>query len=64
MKLENILLTENATIKFCDFGSSKVIKNPVDKCGTQSKIVKSSPFVTSRYYRGPELILGKTDYDY
>lgn len=54
LKPENILITENEEIKICDFGSSKIINNDSH----------STPYITSRYYRAPELILGKSNYDY
>ena len=53
LKPENVLFTEDEQVKICDFGSSKCIKEK----GT------STPYIVSRYYRAPELILGKTDYN-
>ena len=53
LKPENILFFQDENVKICDFGSSKFIK---DKKA-------STPYIVSRYYRAPELILGKTDYD-
>jgi glycogen synthase kinase 3 beta len=50
---ENILLSEGGIIKICDFGSSKVL----DPAG------KNTPYIVSRYYRAPELILCVTKYD-
>ena len=72
LKPENILLTNDEEhIKICDFGSSKIIqKTPFDDnemkdiyedcCPVK---IKSTPFTVSRYYRAPELFLGKCDYD-
>lgn len=40
-------------IKICDFGSSKEI----DKTG------KNTPYIVSRYYRAPELLMCDTNYD-
>lgn len=40
-------------VKLCDFGSSKVIN-------TQGL---NTPYIVSRYYRAPELILCLTKYD-
>ena len=54
LKPENILLTKDENIKLCDFGGSKFIK----------KNTKSSPYIVSRFYRAPELILGKLNYNY
>ena len=53
LKPENVLLTQDEKIKICDFGSSKRI--------TDKSI--STPYIASRYYRAPELILGKCNYN-
>ena len=53
LKPENVLFTEDERVKICDFGSSKMI--------TENS--HSTPYIVSRYYRAPELILGKNDYD-
>ena len=47
------MLTKKGVIQICDFGSSKVL----DKSG------KNTPYIVSRYYRAPELIMCVTDYD-
>jgi glycogen synthase kinase 3 beta len=52
LKPENVLLSKDGIIKICDFGSSKVI----DPNG------KNTPYIVSRYYRAPELILCLTKY--
>lgn len=52
MKPENVLLSEKGEVKICDFGSSKII----DQDG------KNTPYIVSRYYRAPELILCLTKY--
>ncbi len=52
LKPENILYNNNGIVKICDFGSSKIL----DKEG------KNTPFIGSRYYRAPELILAITNY--
>ncbi len=52
LKPENVLLSEKGEVKICDFGSSKVI----DSEG------KNTPYIVSRYYRAPELILCLTKY--
>jgi serine/threonine protein kinase len=41
-------------VKICDFGSSKFIHK--DK-------TKSTPYIVSRYYRAPELLLGCNGYE-
>ena len=53
LKPENVLLTDDEQIKICDFGSSKCIKEDTT----------STPYIVSRYYRAPELILGKNNYN-
>lgn len=48
LKPENILVNRDTNVvKICDFGSSKYI----DQNG------KNTPYIVSRYYRAPELIL-------
>lgn len=53
LKPENILL-KDGSIRICDVGSSKVL----DK-----KTHLNTPYVVSRYYRAPELILACKFYD-
>lgn len=53
IKPDNILVTENnLVLKLCDFGSASPI--------TDNEI---TPYLVSRFYRAPEIILGLT-YDY
>jgi serine/threonine protein kinase len=52
LKPENILLKDNQ-VKICDFGSSKFL---------DEKDWKNTPYVVSRYYRAPELILATNRY--
>ncbi|CAD8186337.1 unnamed protein product [Paramecium octaurelia] len=52
LKPENILV-KDGKIKLCDFGSAKQL-NP-------STI--NTPYIVSRFYRAPELLLGVTEYD-
>lgn len=53
LKPENILFTEDDRVKICDFGSSKFIYEDT----------KSTPYIVSRYYRAPELLLGMNNYN-
>lgn len=53
LKPENILLKRNQ-VKICDFGSSKFL---------DEKEFKNTPYVVSRYYRAPELILASCKYN-
>ena len=40
-------------MKICDFGSAKKVVEGEN----------STAYITSRYYRAPELLIGKKDYD-
>ena len=52
LKPENILRTDKEVVKICDFGSAKIIKPDTD----------NNPYIVSRYYRAPELILANNRY--
>jgi serine/threonine protein kinase len=65
LKPENILLTSNGKIesdplslvvKIADLGATKVLDLSEKRMNT--------PYVVSRYYRSPELILGSHYYDF
>lgn len=59
LKPENILTsTENGklTVKIADLGTSKKLLQSTPRMNT--------PYVVSRYYRAPELILGNKYYDW
>ena len=51
LKPENILKTENGVIKICHLGSAKMLDEKLN-----------TPYIVSRYYRAPELILACSDY--
>ncbi len=62
LKPENILFTKDEKVKICDFGSSKIIEYKM--IGKKKvSITHSTPYIVSRFYRAPELIFGKYDYD-
>lgn len=52
LKPENVLISSEGVVKICDFGSSKYINEDG----------KNTPYIVSRYYRAPELILCVTKY--
>ena len=52
LKPENILMNKEGVVKICDFGSAKVL----------SPNGLNTPYIVSRYYRAPELILACSDY--
>jgi serine/threonine protein kinase len=54
LKPENILKTSTDYVKIADFGSSKFLDN----------FAKNTPYIVSRYYRAPELLLCVTNYNY
>ena len=55
LKPENILL-KDGNVRICDVGSSKMIDFSEKRLNT--------PYVVSRYYRAPELILASNRYDF
>ena len=48
---ENILINDQGIVKICDFGSAKILNAKTN-----------TPYIVSRYYRAPELILACSDY--
>lgn len=52
LKPENILI-KDGEVKICDLGSSKVLDDVT---------FMNTPYVVSRFYRAPELILGTNRY--
>lgn len=55
LKPENILL-KAGTVKICDLGTAKKLDMNFTRMNT--------PYVVSRYYRAPELVLGSQWYDH
>ncbi|XP_075892754.1 cyclin-dependent kinase-like 1 isoform X3 [Nelusetta ayraudi] len=53
VKPENILLTKTGVIKLCDFGFARILTGPEDDY---------TDYVATRWYRGPELLVGDTQY--
>lgn len=44
-------MNEEGIVKICDFGSAKILDEKLN-----------TPYIVSRYYRAPELILACSDY--
>jgi len=44
-------MNDDGVVKICDFGSAKIIDSKLN-----------TPYIVSRYYRAPELILACSDY--
>ena len=78
LKPENILFNpDDKVVKLCDFGSSKMIYSKKSNSNEEllsenensdgyyscNVTTKSTPYIVSRYYRSPELILGCSSYD-
>jgi len=54
IKLDNILVTSNFTqVKLCDFGSAILISESLHEINSNP-----TPYLVSRFYRAPEIILG------
>lgn len=54
LKPDNVLLDEGKNVKICDFGSSKAM----EKGG------RHIPHIVNKYYRAPELLCCRADYDF
>lgn len=50
-------MNADCTLKLADFGLAKVFKNGVDHCGANI-----TDYVTTRWYRAPEVLSGWTTY--
>lgn len=58
IKPENLLIKDDTTIKLCDFGFARKMKYNEKK-----KIYeKMTEYITTRWYRAPELLLGQGNY--
>lgn len=60
LKPRNLLVNSNCDLKICDFGLARTMINPQGK----QKVDVLTDYVTTRWYRAPELILSWTDYNY
>eukprot|EP00914_Ancora_sagittata_P025537 GHVO01050624.1.p1 GENE.GHVO01050624.1~~GHVO01050624.1.p1 ORF type:complete len:461 (+),score=55.48 GHVO01050624.1:873-2255(+) len=54
IKTTNLLYSNSGVLKICDFGSSRKFADPIEPYSRN---------VVTLWYRAPELLLGKTDYD-
>lgn len=59
VKPENILISSEDIVKLCDFGFARLMLSP-DSFLSGSKY---TDYVATRWYRAPELLVGKTDYN-
>ncbi len=53
VKPENVLISKQGSVKICDLGFARTI--PSNRVMTD--------YVATRWYRPPELLIGKNDYD-
>jgi len=53
IKPENLLISRNGTLKLCDFGFARTLAGPG---------ARYTDYVATRWYRGPELLTGDTQY--
>jgi cyclin-dependent kinase-like len=55
IKPENMLLSKNGVLKICDFGFARTLM--------KSENNKFTDYVSTRWYRAPELLVGDTAYN-
>lgn len=53
VKPENVLISKQGSVKICDLGFARTMPN--------NKVM--TDYVATRWYRPPELLIGKDDYD-
>ncbi|CAG0892951.1 unnamed protein product [Darwinula stevensoni] len=53
VKPENVLVSKSGVLKLCDFGFARLFPKPGESC---------TEYVATRWYRGPELLVGDTKY--
>ena len=56
IKPENLLISVNGVVKLCDFGFARGVK--------QDKNFIYTDYVSTRWYRAPENVLGSRSYNY
>jgi cyclin-dependent kinase-like len=54
IKPENMLLSKNGVLKICDFGFARTL--------VKSENARFTDYVSTRWYRAPELLVGYTQY--
>lgn len=54
IKPENMLLSKNGVLKICDFGFARTL--------LKSESAKFTDYVSTRWYRSPELLVGDLSY--
>ena len=58
IKPENILIKDDSKVEICDFGFARKLKFNEEK----SEYEKMTEYITTRWYRAPEMILGQGNY--